>query len=135
LLFFVPIYHVTDLLHRGILHNLEDYPDPKNFDPERYLTTDGVLDSSIRDLRTACFGFGRRVCPGPHIADASLFTTISTLLSTVDVVRAKDVQGKEVIPEVNVTSAHVCRPVPFPWPVHPRSQHTKEMLDASLAEH
>jgi cytochrome P450 len=56
-------------MRRSILHNAEDYPDPERFNPERYLTQDGQLDPSVRDPRTACFGFGRRICPGQHIAN------------------------------------------------------------------
>jgi cytochrome P450 len=122
----------TDALCRGILHNPEDYPDPETFNPARYLTHDGEYDSSVRDPRTACFGFGRRVCPGRHVADASLFTMVSTLLATVDVVRAKNAQGKEIIPEVDVTSGLLSHPKPFPWSVRPRNQHAKEMLEESL---
>jgi cytochrome P450 len=117
------------------LHNSEDYPDPDTFDPTRYLTLDGTLDPSVRDPRTACFGFGRRVCPGRHIAEASLFAIITTLLATVDVVRAKDAQGREIIPKVDVTSGLISHPKPFSWSVRPRTLHAKEMLEASLAVH
>jgi cytochrome P450 len=121
--------------YRGILHNPDDYPDPHSFNPARYLTPDGALDPSIRDPRTACFGFGRRVCPGRHIADATLFAMVATLLATVDIVRAKDAQGKEIIPNVEVTSGLLCHPKPFPWSVRPRNEHAREMLAASLTGH
>jgi cytochrome P450 len=126
-------HHDTHVLLRGILHNPDDYPDPDTFNPARYLTSDGVLDPSVRDPRTACFGFGRRICPGRHIADASIFATVSTLLATVDVVRAKDAQGKEVIPKLELKSGFPLRPKPYPWSVRPRSQHVTEMLEAALA--
>jgi hypothetical protein len=49
---------------RAILHNPEDYPEPDEFKPERYLKQgiDGEyeIDKSVRDPRAAVFGFGRR---------------------------------------------------------------------------
>jgi hypothetical protein len=58
---------------------------------------------------------------------------ISTLLATVDIVRAKDAQGKEIIPEVDVTSGALSHPKPFPWSTRLRSTHAMEMLTAALA--
>jgi hypothetical protein len=54
----------TESLCRAILHNPDDYPEPEEFIPERYLkrTADGQyeIDKSVRDPRTVAFGFGRR---------------------------------------------------------------------------
>jgi cytochrome P450 len=116
---------------RGILHNPDDYPDPERFNPERYLASDGSLDPSVRDPRTACFGFGRRICPGRHFADNSLFLTISTLLATIDVVRAKDASGKEIIPEVGTTPGLLNSPTPFLWAVRSRGQQAEDLLVAT----
>jgi cytochrome P450 len=122
-------------IFRAILHNPEDYPDPETFKPERYLTSTGDIDPSVRDPRTACFGFGRRMCPGRHLADASLFAMVSTLLATVDVVRVKDAQGKEIVPEVDVTSGLLSHPKPFPWAARARSRHAEELLAGALTTH
>jgi hypothetical protein len=100
---------------RAILHNAEDYPEPDTFKPERYLTADGKIDPNVRDPRTACFGFGRRICPGRHI------------------VRAKDAQGNEIIPDIDVTSGLLSHPKPFAWSVRPRSAHAEELVASALA--
>jgi cytochrome P450 len=121
-------------MHRSILHNEEDYPDPERFNPARYLTVDGRLDPSVRDPRTACFGFGRRICPGRYIAEQSLLATIMTLLATVDVVRAKDPYGNEMVPEVEVTSGNLSHPKPFPWAIRPKSRRAEELLADALAQ-
>jgi cytochrome P450 len=99
--------------------------------PERFLTPEGVLDPSVRDPRTACFGFGRRVCPGRFIADATMFIAIATLLATVDIIRAKDADGVDIVPEVDSTSGIVCHAKPFPWSVQSRSQEAEALLAAA----
>jgi hypothetical protein len=53
---------------------------------------------------------------------------VMTLLATVDIVRAKDVQGNEIVPKVVVTSGVISHPKPFPWAVRPRSRHAEELL-------
>jgi cytochrome P450 len=47
------------LLHRAMLNDERDYPEPSEFRPERFLSN-GKLDSSIRDPMDIAFGFGRR---------------------------------------------------------------------------
>ena len=44
---------------RAILHNPEQYPEPEEFKPERFLK-DGVLDPTVQDPNSAAFGYGRR---------------------------------------------------------------------------
>ncbi|KAG6806503.1 hypothetical protein H0H93_001189, partial [Arthromyces matolae] len=45
------------------------FPDPETFNPQRWIRDDGTLRD---DLKSYPFGFGRRVCPGQHIATASV---------------------------------------------------------------
>jgi cytochrome P450 len=128
---FMRNHHIYSF-HRAILQSPQDYPHPEIFNPSRYLTPKGTLDPSVRDPGTACFGFGRRSCPGKHIATASLFAMVSTLLATVEVVRAKDAEGNEIVPVVDVTDGVLSHPKPFPWAVRPRSQHAEELLSHAL---
>jgi cytochrome P450 len=51
------------------------YPEPHAFKPERWFDEQGGLRD---DLKSFVYGFGRRVCPGQHVADRSVF--IATLL-------------------------------------------------------
>ena len=49
---------------RSILHNAEEYPEPEEFRPERFLKrmpdSKYELDNTIRNPQTVAFGFGRR---------------------------------------------------------------------------
>jgi len=42
-------------------------PNPEMFEPTKWLNKDGTLRD---DLKSYPFGFGRRVCPGQHMATA-----------------------------------------------------------------
>ncbi|KAJ6474242.1 cytochrome P450 [Mycena sanguinolenta] len=69
------------------------YPDPECFNPDRFLTEDGKLND---DASVLAFGFGRRLCPGRHNADDTIWATIVSVLSTFDIAKAKDAAGNEI---------------------------------------
>jgi cytochrome P450 len=86
---------------RAILHDPETYPEPKEFKPERFLNEDG----SVKDDPTLAlaFGAGKRICPGRHIVDATLFIVASSVLSVFNVTKAKDENGNEIPVKAEVT--------------------------------
>ena len=89
------IYLDSYLRHlRAILHDPETYPDPEEFKPERFLNDDGTA----RDDPTLSlvFGVGKRICPGRHLVDATLFIVTSSVLSAFDVTKARDENGIEI---------------------------------------
>ena len=79
---------------RAILHDPGIYPDPEEFKPERFLNEDG----SIQDDPTLAlvYGIGKRICPGRHFVDATLFIVIASVLSAFNVTKAKDESGNEI---------------------------------------
>ena len=81
-------------IDRAILHDPELYPDPEAFKPERFLNEDGTFcDDPLIPL---AFGAGRRICPGRHFVDATLFIVTASVLSVFNVTKAKDKNGKEI---------------------------------------
>jgi cytochrome P450 len=86
---------------RAILHNPELYPDPEEFKPERFLNEDG----SVRDdpALSLAFGVGKRICPGRHFVDATIFIAASSVLSVFSVTKAKDENGNEIPVKAAVT--------------------------------
>ena len=73
---------VTNLSCRAILHDPVMYPDPDSFKPERFINPDGsVLDDPVLAV---AFGSGKRICPGRHLADSTLFMVIASLLAVFD---------------------------------------------------
>jgi hypothetical protein len=82
---------VASPVFRAILHDPTLYPDPDIFKPERFLNPDG----SLRDdpILTSAFGFGKRICPGRHLAEATLFIAVASLLSVFNIEKGRDGGG------------------------------------------
>ena len=81
-------------IHRAVLHDPKLYPDPEAFKPDRFLNEDGTFRDD--PLIPLAFGAGRRVCPGRHFVDATLFIVTASLLSVFSVTKAKDNNGNEI---------------------------------------
>ena len=79
------------LICRAILHNPDMYPEPDSFKPERFINPDGSLRED--PVLTSLFGFGKRLCPGRHLADATLFIIVASVLSVFDIKKGKGRDG------------------------------------------
>jgi cytochrome P450 len=79
------------IVRRAITRDPDVYPEPEVFRPERFLNDDGTLrdDATL----TSVFGFGKRVCPGRHYVDATLFIVAATVLSVFRVERRHNTEG------------------------------------------
>ncbi|THH01737.1 hypothetical protein EW026_g988 [Hermanssonia centrifuga] len=88
----------------AMAHDPKDYPCPEQFNPERFIT-DGTLDTNVRDPSTIAFGFGRRVCPGRHLAKDTLFLTIASTLYVYDIEAALDEERKPYALRAEQTTA------------------------------
>ena len=54
------------------------------------------LDPHVLDPAEVVFGFGRRVCPGQHMAYDTMWITIACVLASLEIGKAKDGTGREV---------------------------------------
>ncbi|KAG1840272.1 cytochrome P450 [Suillus subalutaceus] len=96
----------------------EMYPDPTVFKPERFLGP-----SPQSDPRKWFFGFGRRRCPGSHLAEATLFLNISCILAAFTIAKPLDERGKEFTPPPEYHNVGVLwHPKPFKCRFMPRNQ-------------
>lgn len=104
------------------------FKNPRAFDPLRYegdnqTSAEAAMNSDPNQRDHFVFGAGRRVCQGMHIADRSLFLSISRLLWAFNFEKAVDAQGREIVPDENdLTEGLLVQPHPFPAKITPRSE-------------
>ncbi|KAH8093136.1 cytochrome P450 [Cristinia sonorae] len=109
----------------GMSQNADLYPEPEAFRPERFI---GNPNDEIMDPKNIIFGFGRRLCPGKDFADSNVFLLAANIVATMDITRAKDAQGQEIVPPLEFTSGFVSRPKPFKCVFSPRSPRAVELI-------
>ncbi|KAK7047634.1 hypothetical protein VNI00_006402 [Paramarasmius palmivorus] len=118
----------------AILHDENLYPEPFEFNPDRYIRN-GKIDTTVEENPTfAAFGFGRRVCPGRHVAYSSVWIAIASILKTFDITKATDEQGRIIEPVYEPESTIVATPKPFKCSIKPRSREAEELIMASSGE-
>ncbi|KAK0495195.1 cytochrome P450 [Armillaria luteobubalina] len=96
-------------------------PDPESFIPERYI--DGTsLGDVPEDPRELAFGFGRRRCPGEHLANRTVFIALAQITALFDISPEKDSSGRPLPPSAEFVSGEaVRRPKPFKCAINIRS--------------
>ncbi|KAI1826284.1 cytochrome protein [Xylaria intraflava] len=100
-------------------HDPVVYPDPSAFNPLRYLGPNSAPNPTKH-----VFGYGRRICPGRHIAMSSVWITIAQSLAVLNIKKGLDANGREIEPTVASTPGLVSRPEEFKATIKPRSpQH------------
>ncbi|KAF5367063.1 hypothetical protein D9758_003939 [Tetrapyrgos nigripes] len=119
----------------GIYHDPEIYDDPETFKPERFLSSEygvkpGVSDKDFR--HTLVFGYGRRICPGMHLANNSIELNVLNFLWAFEFSPPTDPKTGSYLPvdtwayEKGVLPA----PLPFPCEITPRSASKASMIDS-----
>lgn len=94
------------------------FPEPRKFDPGRHKTHltvwEAAAASDIRDRDNWTFGAGRRICPGMHVVERTLFLAISRILWAFIITRAKDENGNDIyVDRDEVTQSIAACPLPF----------------------
>jgi hypothetical protein len=125
----------------GVLNNVwainmdpNRHPEPRRFEPERYIhDTQSLYDSAAnsdgtkRDMFT--FGAGRRICPGMHVAERSLFLGVSRILWAFTIEPVVDSAMNKILPDQEkLTQGFVCMPEEFRAKITPRSQTRAELV-------
>ncbi|KAJ7119924.1 cytochrome P450 [Mycena crocata] len=112
----------------AILHDEVTYPDPYAFNPERFLLN-GKLNPATKSP-DAAFGFGRRLCPGRHMATASLWIAVASILATFEINKAIDEHGRVIEPTNSFDSGIINSPLPFKCSIKLRSQAAMALVQA-----
>ncbi|KAF7333337.1 putative cytochrome P450 [Mycena venus] len=122
----------------GIFHDPALFDDPENFVPERYMLTENGTKPGIdgSDLKaTFPFGFGRRICPGMHLAFNSININAMNLLWAFDFKPDIDADGKPITVD---TAAYVkgitTAPLPFKCRITPRSTAKAKIIEREFLD-
>ncbi|KAJ6461194.1 cytochrome P450 [Mycena vitilis] len=114
---------------RAICHDELVYPEPFSFKPERFLSG----NTSDPD---AVFGFGRRqgICPGKHMAVASIWIAIVSMLAVFDITKAVGEDGEMIEPTHEYSAGLAALPLPFKCSIKPRSVEAAMLIRATLSD-
>ncbi|KAJ7181739.1 cytochrome P450 [Mycena crocata] len=125
----VPIYSLAALFLPNvwaILHDPDMYPEPLAFNPQRFAPENQV--NGINQMPDPAFGFGRRLCPGRHLAFDTLWIVVATVLTVYDISKERDETGAFKEPVVEFTPHLLSHPMPFACSIVPRSAVARQMI-------
>ncbi|KAJ8517066.1 hypothetical protein ONZ45_g5696 [Pleurotus djamor] len=94
------------------------YKDPHSFNPKRFLPE--AMGGSNEPVFWDVFGFGRRICPGRHLATESLWIAITTILAALTITKARNEHGEEIIPVMEYDAGVASHLKPFRCRIGPR---------------
>jgi len=123
--YFIPKGAIVATNVWAVLHDPATYPDPDSFKPERFINPDG----SVRDdpVLAIAFGSGKRICPGRHLVDSTLFIVIASLLSVFNIRENGTNKGPDAYP---FTGSCLSVPCPFTCSITHRDRRAEELITA-----
>ncbi|KAI0723229.1 cytochrome P450 [Earliella scabrosa] len=120
--YFIPKGSIVIPNNWRYFHDPHTYPHPEAFSPERFLGAEKQFDP-----RKYVFGYGRRVCPGLHLGDATMWLASISILAAFDVTPpVKD--GQPIIPPGDFQDAMISHPEPFECVIRPRSASAEAVV-------
>ncbi|KAF7306992.1 Cytochrome P450 [Mycena indigotica] len=108
----------------SILHDPETYPDPLTFNPWRFENT----SNGLNPFPDPAFGFGRRFCPGKHLAFDTLWIVVASTLAVFSITKETDANGQIKEPTTEFTPHLLSHPLPFGCTITPRSSNARELI-------
>ncbi|CAA7262652.1 unnamed protein product [Cyclocybe aegerita] len=108
---------------------MRDCDQPEVFRPQRYLD-----DGELPDPFGIVFGFGRRICPGRHLADANYWLIAASLIAAFDISKALDRDGNDLNTTYEFSRGFVRHPQPFKCCIKPRSSNLPALISRARAE-
>ncbi|KAJ7138644.1 cytochrome P450 [Mycena filopes] len=115
----------------AILHDETAYPQPHEFNPDRFLLANGKPNPDVREPQAA-FGFGRRICPGRYMATSAIWIAVVNILAAFDITKAVEEDGKIIEPTYEYLTDLISAPVPFECSIKPRSRDLAALVEGTL---
>ncbi|CAE6446237.1 unnamed protein product [Rhizoctonia solani] len=117
----------------GMTRDQTIYQDPEIFKPERFISTPS--HEAELDIQTFIFGFGRRRCPGIHLAQSSVWLAIAMVLAVYDISPILGADGQPVMPDLKYSQSTISAPKPFRCTIKPRSLGAEKIIRDSMTEY
>ncbi|KAH9858577.1 cytochrome P450 [Lenzites betulinus] len=111
--------------HWAIARDPEVYPDPEAFKPSRWLDNSGKMRE---DLKFPNWGFGRRICPGLHVAERSVYINTALTLWAFEI--SED--PAHPIDTMAIKDGALAHPFPFVVRFKPRIEKLREKIMAHV---
>ncbi|KAJ7583396.1 cytochrome P450, partial [Mycena floridula] len=119
----------------AMMHDPNVYTSPDTFDPARFLPLDGIssipgVSSPGRNepgIANLPFGFGRRICPGMHLANSGVWIYTACFLWAFEISLDEGPGRSIMISSFSKGSLGVC-PLPFKANIRVRSQAVEALL-------
>ncbi|KAH8102190.1 cytochrome P450 [Cristinia sonorae] len=132
-------YHIpkgTQLIPNvwAMLRNPVDYPNPDQFMPERFIGKDGNINPDVLNPASIAFGFGRRACPGKHLAMSTLKIYAASVLYAFDISAGVDADGNAVALTNEQVGALISMPNTVPCGLKPRSEAIERLIRVGVQD-
>ncbi|KAL5478386.1 hypothetical protein ACEPAI_2570 [Sanghuangporus weigelae] len=114
----------------AMLMDPKKYPEPDKFKPDCWLPPSGSKQP-LQSNKIA-FGFGRRICPGRHFAEDSVFLQVASILAVFDIQMAVDANDDPIVPKEEYILAFIRKPMPFKCKITPRSDKSAELMQQAV---
>ncbi|KAJ7154786.1 cytochrome P450 [Mycena filopes] len=129
----------------GMLHDADIYSSPFKFDPSRFLSREGtptnpaISGLSEPDIGSLPFGFGRRICPGMHLADSAMWIYAASALWAfhIKLKNSDSLDDAELARRwetAEFSDGAIMYPLPFEVDLHPRSSDIEDLLTKGLVD-
>ncbi|KAJ7585231.1 cytochrome P450 [Mycena floridula] len=123
--YFIPKGSIVFANAAGICQNEAVYANPQEFNPSRFLPKP---EGNNEPHPAATWGYGRRICPGRHFADGSLWIAMASMLAVFDISKAIDNDGKEITPQLTFTIGLIHHADQVPCIIRPRSTAAEHLI-------
>ncbi|KAF9000900.1 cytochrome P450 [Cyathus striatus] len=101
----------------AVLHDEDIYPDPFQFNPDRFSSVNQENDINP-DPKQFAFGFGKRACPGVHFAETTMLLAMAHILAHFDI--KLPTGGKMDSTRIEFTTGITSTIKPFDIDIQPR---------------
>ncbi|KXJ87807.1 cytochrome P450 [Microdochium bolleyi] len=135
---FIPKDSVVVLNWWAIHRNPELYEDPESFSPDRFLSKPlaaaeyiNINDPYERDH--FAYGAGRRVCPGVHLAERSLFIVMARTLWGFNITKSTRADGSIIEPTTKMVPGFFSSPEEFECDITVRSSAHEKVIRESFS--